>query len=333
MKRTISLWIGLLAFAMMPVFAQPGGIHGKVIGPEGAPRTSGSVSLSTDKHYTSIYTFRVTSSGDYSGQADPGVYTVVYRAPDTPPDKFIDSIIDVQVLSGQDTMQDIDMSRSEFIDKLPAAQQRQLEELKKRNAVAMQTNEIIKILNEDLRICAQDFTDAESAPDAETKAAKYSEAETLLLKDTQMKPDASILWIQLGLAQVGLMKYAEAEASFTNALDLEHKSSHPNVRVQSVANAQLSNIRANIGNVARPDSASAVTPPPAPAARQYDEVAPPPTPPAPAPTITIGELKAQVLTDFGEPQRKAATGPKEIYFYTDLKMKVTFVNGKVSSID
>jgi hypothetical protein len=78
-----------------------------------------------------------------------------------------------------------------------------------------------------------------------------------------------------------------------------------------------------------------VTPPapPAPPQRQYDNLAPPPTPPAPAPTIIIGERKAQVLTDFGEPQRKAATGPKEIYFYTELKMKVTFVNGKVSSID
>jgi len=81
----------------------------------------------------------------------------------------------------------------------------------------------------------------------------------------------------------------------------------------------------------------AVTPPPPPQStppqRQYDELAPPPTPPIPAPVVTIGERKAQVLTDFGEPQRKAVVGPKEIYFYTDLKMKVTFINGKVSSID
>jgi len=26
-------------------------------------------------------------------------------------------------------------------------------------------------------------------------------------------------------------------------------------------------------------------------------------------------------------------GPKEIFFYTDMKMKVTFINGKVSSIE
>lgn len=73
--------------------------------------------------------------------------------------------------------------------------------------------------------------------------------------------------------------------------------------------------------------------PPAPPQRQYDELAPPPPPPAPAPVVSIGELKAQVVTDFGEPQRKAVNGPKEIYFYTDLKMKVTFTNGKVSGID
>jgi hypothetical protein len=86
-------------------------------------------------------------------------------------------------------------------------------------------------------------------------------------------------------------------------------------------------------SVAAPAALAAPAAPPALPQRQYDEVVPPPAPPAPAPTITIGELKAQVLTDFGEPQRKAATGPKEIYFYTELKMKVTFTNGKVSSID
>jgi hypothetical protein len=84
---------------------------------------------------------------------------------------------------------------------------------------------------------------------------------------------------------------------------------------------------------AEPEPVATPPPIPVPPARQYDELAPPPAPPAPAPTITIGELKAQVLTDFGEPQRKAATGPKEIFFYTELKLKVTFINGIVSSID
>jgi hypothetical protein len=40
-----------------------------------------------------------------------------------------------------------------------------------------------------------------------------------------------------------------------------------------------------------------------------------------------------VTAGFGEPQRKATAGPKEIFFYTALKMKVTFTNGKVSSVE
>ena len=91
-------------------------------------------------------------------------------------------------------------------------------------------------------------------------------------------------------------------------------------------------VRQGGGPASAPEPA-AVAPPAPPATRQYDNLAPPPPPPAPAPTITIGERKAQVLTDFGEPQRKAVNGPKEIFFYTDLKMKLTFIGGKVSSID
>ena len=81
---------------------------------------------------------------------------------------------------------------------------------------------------------------------------------------------------------------------------------------------------------AMPPSATA---PAAAAQRQYEDLAPPPGPPAPAPTISIGQTNAQVIAAFGEPQRKASAGPKEFFFYTDLKMKVTFTNGKVSSIE
>jgi len=71
-------------------------------------------------------------------------------------------------------------------------------------------------------------------------------------------------------------------------------------------------------------------PPPQP---RYEDITPPPPPPADAPTISIGQTKAQVIAAFGEPQRKASVGAKEIFFYTDLKMKVTFTNEKISSID
>jgi len=65
----------------------------------------------------------------------------------------------------------------------------------------------------------------------------------------------------------------------------------------------------------------------------YGEIAPPPAPPAPAPTISVGMSKDQVLAAFGEPARKAVVGTREIYFYSDMKMKITFTSGKISNID
>jgi hypothetical protein len=72
---------------------------------------------------------------------------------------------------------------------------------------------------------------------------------------------------------------------------------------------------------------------PPPVQHVYEDLAAPQPPPAPAPTISMGQTKAQVTAAFGEPQRKASVGPKDIFFYTDMKMKVTFTNGKVSGIE
>ena len=65
--------------------------------------------------------------------------------------------------------QDIDMSRQEFIDKLPADQKKQLEDLKKANAEAIKTNQVINTLNADLKVVNQDIKDAEGA---RTQAAR-----------------------------------------------------------------------------------------------------------------------------------------------------------------
>jgi len=73
-----------------------------------------------------------------------------------------------------------------------------------------------------------------------------------------------------------------------------------------------------------------VVTPPAPPARQYDELAPPPPPPAP--TVTVGETRTQVINDLGQPQKKTAVGTTTTYFYTQPQMTVIFINGKVSSI-
>jgi tetratricopeptide (TPR) repeat protein len=284
MKRTISLWLGLLAFALLPALAQTpdstpikgptGKIHGHVTGPEGASKTSGTVSLSTDGGHSAKFSFTVSASGDYAGEASPGSYTLVYRTPETPADKMVDSIDNVKVIVNQDVLQDDDMSRKDYIDKLPADQRKALEDIRKHNAEALAQNAVIKNLNADLRTCNQDVKDADGAhataiqtlgatatkadieaKEAEIKAAKYGEIETLMLKDTQAKPDASVLWAQLGQAQLGLKKYDEAEVSYKKVLDLEGASKKPSINTLGAANAGLGEIYARTGKVTEADAA------------------------------------------------------------------------------
>jgi len=65
--------------------------------------------------------------------------------------------------------------------------------------------------------------------------------------------------------------------------------------------------------------------------------APPPAqqisaaPPAQVPVnIQLGQTTDQVVSMLGQPDRKATLGPREIYFYKD--MKITFQNGAVSDV-
>jgi len=53
-------------------------------------------------------------------------------------------------------------------------------------------------------------------------------------------------------------------------------------------------------------------------------------PPLP-PSISAGQSKAQVIATFGQPVKSTKIGAKEIFYYKDLK--VTFLNGKVSSFE
>ena len=273
MKRTISLWLGLLAFAVLPALAQTpapttGKIHGHVTNPSGATQSAGSVGLSTDGGHTSKFTFPISPTGDYSGDAAPGTYMVIFRNVDTPPDKMVDSFENVKIVAGQDVAQDIDMTRKAFIDKLPPEQQKQLEELRKHNSEALKSNEVIKNVNADLKVVVQDIHDADgahatavqtlgasaakadiAAKELEIKTAKYAEVETMMTKDTVAKPDASILWAQLGQAEAGLKKYDEATTAFKKALEVDLAAKKPNPDVQGLANSGLGEIYARTSKV------------------------------------------------------------------------------------
>jgi hypothetical protein len=270
-----------MAFALLPALAQKpmGKIHGHVTNPAGSSEVSGTVSLSTDGGNSLKYTFPVSDSGNYAGEAPAGSYMVIFRELDTAPGKAVDSFDNVKIIAGQDTLQDMDMSRKEYIDKnLTAEQKRKLEELKKENS---KDSEIIKNLNGDLKTANQDFNDADAArktakatlgdaashddveaKETEIKIAKYSEVETLMLRDTGAKPDASVLWAELGLAQLGLAKtksdqskYDDAETNFKKALAVETAASKPSPVNLGTDNSALGEVYARTGKVPEANAA------------------------------------------------------------------------------
>jgi tetratricopeptide (TPR) repeat protein len=287
MKRNISLWLGLLALSLLPAVAQQpsaapapaanmGKIHGHLTNPTGAPQANGTVNLSTDNGANFKFTFPVNANGDYSGEAAPGTYMVLYRAVDTPVGKMVDEVHPVKVEAGQDVEANLDMSRQAYIDKMPAEEKKELEDLKAKNAEALQANQVIKHLNDDLKVVTQDKHEVDTAPAtaaqalgataskadldakiAEIRTAKYADIESLMTKDTAAKPDESLLWDNLGYAQAGEKKYDDAITSFKKALELETASKKPRLEVVAVAQAGLGEVYARTGKVPEANAAYA----------------------------------------------------------------------------
>lgn len=259
MRRT-KLWMALAIAAFVsalltPAFAQDTGkIHGHVQDPAGVAVGDGIVTLSTDGGKTAKYTFNTDASGDFKGDGiAAGDYTMSLRRPDTPPDKVLDQIPSVKIAAGSDTAQDFDMTRPEYIAKLSPDQRKQLEELKAKNASAMKENVVIKNLNADLVKARED-----------NKNKNFAEAEQLMQRDTQAKPDAAVLWLELGVAQAGEKKNSDAETSLKKAIDLDSQSKKPNPEIEAGANNALGEVLANEGKApeaqAAYDSAAKINP-------------------------------------------------------------------------
>jgi tetratricopeptide (TPR) repeat protein len=284
MKSTISLrtgllGLGLLAGALMPALAQApaaapsgptGKVHGSVTNPTGAPQGGGTVSFLAPgagaAGAAKAPSFPVDDKGNYTAELPPGTYRLIYRTPGMAADKEADHAENVKITQGQDLAQDIDMSRAEYINQLPPEQKKQLEDLKKHNSEALKSNEVIKNLNADLKTVGQDIKDADGAQatvvgqlgasasksdvDAkvqEIRTAKYTEVETLMTKDTAAKPDAAILWAELGQAQAGLKKYDVAETSYKKAIETNTASKKPDPAVVGLSQSGLGEIYARTG--------------------------------------------------------------------------------------
>jgi tetratricopeptide (TPR) repeat protein len=216
----------------------------------------------------------VDPNGDYKGEVPAGTYIVIYRSPGMGTDKQADEIQNFKVVAGQDVAADLDMSRPDYIEKLPEEQKKQLEELRKKNADALKANEVIKNLNADLKVVAQDLKDADQAHAAavqqlgataaktdvdakttEIKTAKYTDIETLMKKDTEMRPAEPVLWSYLGQAEAGLKKYDDAETAYKKALEVDGASKKPSPAIEGMANAGLGEIYARGGKVSEANAA------------------------------------------------------------------------------
>lgn len=293
MKRNISLLMGALAVALVPALAQqpaapgtepPVKVHGHVTNPTGAPQNGGTVDFEQviraaagpglKPTMAPQGTFNVDANGDYAGQVPPGVYTVIYRSVGMEKDKQADELENVKVVASGDNAADLDMSRADYIEKLPEEQKKQLEELRKKNSDAMKANEVIKTLNADLKVVAQDLKDADHAHDTaaqqlgasaaradveaktnEIKTAKYTDIETMMTKDSQLRPTEPVLWAYLGQAQAGLKKNDDAETSYKKALEVDAASKKPNPAIEGMSNAGLGELYARNGKVPEANAA------------------------------------------------------------------------------
>lgn len=250
-----------------PATQQPAGqlgrIHGRVINPTGESQGGGTVSLSTDEGASLSYNFPVSAAGEYSGEVAPAEYMVIYRAADTPEGKVVDYIREVEVTAGQDTAQDVDMSRKEFMDRLTPEQQKQIEDIRAANAASATNSKILAGLDADFQTVNQDFADAANARAIATQAlgstatpgdvdsraaeiveAKYSEIQALMTKDTALDPDEPALWIHLAHAELGLKDFPDAETHYKKGLDLAIKAEKPLPQVIAMADAGLGEVYA-----------------------------------------------------------------------------------------
>jgi tetratricopeptide (TPR) repeat protein len=286
MKHTFRLMLGMTAVAGMLAFTLPsahaqapsaeklGKIHGHVVNPTGEPQGGGTISLSTDGGNTLLFTFPVDSTGAYSGEAKPGTYTLIYRQADTAAGKMVDSIRGVKIVADVDLSQDDDMSRQEYIDTMSPEDKKRLEDLKKQNAEALKSNAVINMLNADLKVVSQDKKDIDTAQATaqqtlgasatkadltaktdEIKTAKYTDIQSLMTKDTGLKPDEPLLWNNLGFAQAGLKENDDAIATYKKSIDMETASKKPRLPVIGASEAGLGEIYAREDKV--PDANAA----------------------------------------------------------------------------
>jgi tetratricopeptide (TPR) repeat protein len=239
MRSKFNLWLAVVLLVLVPIIARgqdtTAKIHGHVQDPANAPIANGQVILTTDGK-TPLFTFTTDANGDYKGEGiKPGTYYITLYAT---PGKAVDRFDNVKFTAGTDTLQDFDLSREEYVKKLPPDQQKALEEAKKKNAEINKENQSVGKLNDLLKQAR-----------AANSAKKYDDAATAMQQATTIKPDAAVLWLELGIAQTGQKKYDDATTSLKKALDLDTNSKKPNPEVEAADNNALGEVYANTNKI------------------------------------------------------------------------------------
>ncbi|HEV2276131.1 MAG TPA: tetratricopeptide repeat protein [Acidobacteriaceae bacterium] len=244
MRAKTTLWLALFVLALVPALSHAqatGSVHGHVQDPAGTPMANAQVVLSLDGK-TPKYTFTTDQNGDYKGSGiapDTYVFTLFQV-----PGKAVDRFENVKVAASADTLQDFDLGRADYLNKLPPEERKAIEDAKQKNAAILKENKDVGKLNGMLK-------DAR----ADNQAKKFDDAANLMQQAVQIKPDAPVLWLELGLAQVGQKKWDDAATSLKKTIDIDTAAKKPNPEIQAAANNGLGEVYANTNKI--PDAAAA----------------------------------------------------------------------------
>jgi tetratricopeptide (TPR) repeat protein len=245
---TKKFWLAAALIAPLALHAQQqtGSIHGHAQDPAGTPLANAQIQVSTDGK-TPLYTFNADQNGDYKGDnIKPGTYvvTMFIKGPNDANFKPVDRFESVKIDAGANATQDFDLSRPDYVKKLSPEEQKQLADMKAKNAGIQKENAQVKNLNADLATARQDIKDK-----------KFDDAATLMQRDATAKPDAAVLWLELALAQNGLKKYDDAITSAKKALETNTASKKPSAEIEGAANNTLGEAYAGKNQI--PDSTAA----------------------------------------------------------------------------
>lgn len=247
MRKKLILWLAGVTLALIPALAGAqdasvaAKVHGHVQDPANAPIANAQVVFTKDGK-TPLYTFTTDANGDYKGEGiKPDTYYITLFAT---PGKAVDRFDNVKFAAGEDVAQDFDLSRPDYINKLPPEQRKALEEAKQKNAQINKENQAVGKLNDLLKQAR-----------ADNSAKKFDDAANLMQQATAIKADAAVLWLELGIAQTGQKKYDDALVSLKKALDLDTNSKKPNPDVEAADNNALGEVYANTNKI--PDATAA----------------------------------------------------------------------------